>query len=459
MLSSPTSSGSRRRGADFVDALDSVTRDIRDPVAKLRFIRASLGRYRRLDRWLRVVPYGPLRRALYKWLHMEGLQYLLSAHPLGAPAALDRSARRVILVGRASLAFATLATLVALAVGVYRFRPAPASAAAPALVVAPLPATDVSAPHSPSATTTLATAGLAPEGVWLVEQGPSWEQYSNGLRIETSFAVAGDPRHYKVFDEVRGIEESWYDAPVGVVFHTSESDIWPLEASYNENLRESSHRLLTYVRRNKLYHYLVDRFGRVYRVVDEASKANHAGFSVWASGEKVHLNLNHAFLGVSFETRWEGGRALPITQAQFAAGRNLADYLRHRWKIAPEMCVAHGLTSVNPKKHLIGHHLDWARGFPFEAFGLPNQYKRPAPSVAVFGFGYDDDFIKVLGEPWEGVALAEELLAAQAAKAGKGLDVFRKERQDLYDRWIQDQSREDVSRMDQSPRPAGPLGG
>ena len=39
------------------------------------------------------------------------------------------------------------------------------------------------------------------------------------------------------------------------------------------------------------------------------------------------------------------------------------------------MCVAHGLTSVNPKKHLIGHHMDWARGFPFEAFGLPDQYQ------------------------------------------------------------------------------------
>ena len=38
--------------------------------------------------------------------------------------------------------------------------------------------------------------------------------------------------------------------------------------------------------------------------------------------------------------------------------------------------MTHGLTSVNPKKHLIGHHLDWARGFPFEAFGLPDQYQR-----------------------------------------------------------------------------------
>ena len=97
---------------------------------------------------------------------------------------------------------------------------------------------------------------------------------------------------------------------------------------------------------------------------------------MWAQGDRVYLNLNNAFLGVSFETRWEGGRPCPSPQAQLAAGRNLTDYLRQRYEIAPEMCVTHGLTSVNPKKHLIGHHLDWARGFPFEAFGLPDQYQR-----------------------------------------------------------------------------------
>ena len=52
------------------------------------------------------------------------------------------------------------------------------------------------------------------------------------------------------------------------------------------------------------------------------------------TASRVYLNLNHAFLGVSFETRWEGGQALPITQAQFATGRNLTDFLRQRYEIA-----------------------------------------------------------------------------------------------------------------------------
>jgi len=449
MLASSTSAGSRRprAGADWVDALDSVCSSIRDPVAKLRFIRTSLARYQRLDRWLRIVPYAPLRKALYKWLHLEGLQYLLGPHPLGAPISLDRSSRRVVLVGRAAVVLAASFTFAALGLGIHRFRPAPAAAAAP--VVSPgvsrtsLPPTSP-APAPPASA--VPRAGVAPDGIWLVEQGSDWEQYSNGLRIETSYTIRGEPRRYRVFNRRLGVEDGWYREPVGLVFHTSESDIWPLEAEFNQNLRKSSHGLLRYVRRNKLYNYLIDRFGRVYRVVDEQSKANHAGYSVWANGDDVYLNLNNAFLGVSFETRWEGGQALPITEAQFAAGRSLADYLLQRFRIAPEMCVAHGLASVNPKKHLIGHHLDWARGFPFEAFGLPNQYRRAAPAVALFGFGYDDDFTKVMGEPWEGVREAEKLLAREAEGRGMALDEIRKDRQDLYDKWIHELSREDASR-------------
>jgi len=215
--------------------------------------------------------------------------------------------------------------------------------------------------------------------------------------------------------------------------------------------------------------YLIDRFGRVFRVVEEDSRANHAGHSIWEAGGRVQLNLNSAFIGVSFESRWEGGRALPITEAQLAAGRSLTDYLRQRYEIAPEMCVTHGLTSVNPRKHLIGHHLDWARGFPFEAFGLPNQYQRPAPSVALFGFGYDDDFLKVLGDPWPGVRRAESELSADAARRGSSPEALRREKQAQYDEWLALQARDEaawaasrgpqVSSMQASVRTSGPTRG
>jgi hypothetical protein len=103
------------------------------------------------------------------------------------------------------------------------------------------------------------------------------------------------------------------------------------------------------------------------------------------------------------------------------------------------MCVTHGLTSVNPKKHLIGHHMDWARGFPFAVFGLPDQYQREAPSVALFGFDYDDDFLKVLDQPWPGVRVAEAELSREAARQRRGVEDVRFDRQTAYDHWIEKQ--------------------
>jgi hypothetical protein len=231
-----------------------------------------------------------------------------------------------------------------------------------------------------------------------------------------------------------------HERPVGIVFHTSESDIWPLEESFNEKLRDSSQNLLRYLRRKRVYHYLIDRFGRVFRVVEETGKANHAGMSVWSAGSRVYLNLNGPTIGASFETRWEGGRALPITRAQFEAGRSLTDYLRDKWSIEADMCLTHGLASVNSRKHLIGHHLDWARGFPFEAFGLPDHYRRPSPAVALFGFGYDERFLAVMGEPWPGVSEAERQLAGDATVAGRTLSDLRRERSGTYDRWLAEQA-------------------
>src|SRR4029450_5751338 len=147
------------------------------------------------------------------------------------------------------------------------------------------------------------------------------------------------------------------------------------------------------------------------------------------------------FLGVSFETRWEGGQALPITQAQLAAGRSFTDYLRKKWDILPEMGVAPGPTSMPPKQPLTGPPLDWPRGFPFEAFGLRNQYARVVPSVELFGFEYDDRFLNVLGEPWLGVREAETALLAEATARDLTVADVRREKQQLFDRWLADQTR------------------
>jgi hypothetical protein len=408
-----------------------VSRGIQDPVAKLRYIRSSLARYQRIDGVLRRVPFEPVRHLLYRLLSLEALRHLLSENPMGAPVRVDASTRRSLRTAVVATAGLVLALAAGLAAAGYRIaRPAPAAVPTPPV----LPLVAEALPDGPK--------GVAPAAVWLVEKGTGWEQYSNGLRIDTTYEIAGEPRRYRVFDAKSGMSAETFDRPVGILFHTSESDIWPLDEEHNEKLRDSSLALLRYLKRNDVYHYLVDRFGRVYRVVAEESKANHAGHSVWSKGDTVYLNLNNAFLGLSFETRWEGGKALPITAAQLAAGRNLTDYLRARWEIAPDMCVGHGIVSVSAKKHLIGHHLDWSRGFPFEAFGLPNQYGRPLPAVELFGFGYDEPFLITLGEPWAGVREAERRLDREAAEQGVAVEAVRARRQQLFDQWLGEQTRD-----------------
>jgi hypothetical protein len=429
---------------DFVDAVEKASREIHDPVAKLRFIRNSLARHQAVDGWVRRVPWAPVRVRLYRWLSLQGVQHLLTNNPFGVALPIPRAARGLA-ASRALVAVAAVVVALAAAgVGWRAARPEGPPVLA-ALDVPPPPSTVATAPPVGDPAAPFAARGIAPAAIWLVEKGAGFEQYSNGLRIDTSRAIGGTPREFRIFG-AQGLQPELLTRPIGILFHTSESDVWPLEAAFNDNLRGSSQNLLRYVRQNRLYHYVIDRFGRVYRVVAEDAKANHAGHSIWEDEGRIVLNLNHAFLGVSFETRWEGGRALPITRAQFSAGRDLADHLRHKWSIAPGMCVTHGLTSVNPKKYEIGHHVDWARGFPFDAFGLPDQYARPLPSVELFGFGYGEELLAVMGDLWPGVTRGEQALGREAAGLGRSVDDLRLERRALYERWMADQARDEQAR-------------
>lgn len=421
-------------GQDPLASLEQRSREIRDPVEKLRYLRRSLQRFEDVDQRLQAVPGAPLRWLAYRLTKVDRTRPLRSSNPNGVmepppprSRALSRRTRRALNAAAVILVAAAGLSLAAYPRGRGLDLDTPSGAPEAPLAGGTLPVAE-SLPAAPRA--------IAPEGVWRVQGGNGYELYSNGLRIDTSYTVDGEPRRYRIFDVDMGPQRQVENRPVGIVYHTSESDIWPLEESFNGKLRDSSQNLLRYLRRNRVYHYLIDRFGQVFRVVSEETKANHVGNSVWSVGSRVYLNLNGSTLGVSFETRWEGGRALPITRAQLEAGRSLTDYLRHKWTIEPEMCLAHGLASVNPRKHLIGHHLDWARGFPFAAFGLPDQYALPSPAVAQFGFGHDDDLAERMGEPWPGVAAAERALATEASARGITVDALRREKRKRYDAWL-----------------------
>ncbi len=268
-----------------------------------------------------------------------------------------------------------------------------------------------------------------PPDIWQVEKTDASETYSNGLRIDSRFSIAGKPRSYLVFsatrtDDAQGERRS---VPAGIVFHTTESLQAPFESGQNSRLKRIGESLLVYVRRKQAYNFVIDRFGRVYRVVPESDAANHAGNSIWSDGEWVYLNLNQSFLGISFETQTMPGQIeAAVNPAQVRSAAMLTDMLRGRYQIPAGNCVTHAQVSVNASSLRIGYHLDWASSFPFDQLGLPDNYAVPLPAVFLFGFEYDANFGRRAGaRVYEEAELSEQIFRDRAAAAHMRVPVYR----------------------------------
>lgn len=257
-----------------------------------------------------------------------------------------------------------------------------------------------------------------PERVWRVEKSGSTELYSNGLRIDMSSQVSNRPRaHFPIFDFSENTDApKTGSVPVGIVYHTTESLIAPFEEDQNRRLKQLGRNVLDLIRREHAYHYMIDRFGRVFAAVKESDAANHAGNSVWADAQGIYVNLNDSFLGVAFEAQTEAAEA--VTPAQVASAKALTEMLRSKYGIAAANCVTHAQVSVNPDNMRIGAHTDWAGEFPFRALGLPDNYAAAPASLTAFGFDYDLVFLKVAGSRWRGLDLADEQLSSRAAADG-----------------------------------------
>ncbi len=269
--------------------------------------------------------------------------------------------------------------------------------------------------------------------VWLVERTGESETYSNGLRIDNRFLVSTHRRSYLAFP-AGGRQPVQRTGPAGIVFHTTESQQAPFEAKENRVLRRIGESLLEYVSRRQAYNFVIDRFGRVYRVVDEEEAANHSGYSAWADEQWLYVNLNESFLGISFEAvspPVQEEAALSPAQARSAA--TLVEMLRHRYRIPASNCVTHAQVSVNPENMHVGLHVDWASGFPFEAAGLPDNYTAPLPSLWAYGFDYDPSFTSRVGDGMRtGIDAAETILAERAAAAGLRPAEYKKRLRQRY---------------------------
>jgi hypothetical protein len=254
--------------------------------------------------------------------------------------------------------------------------------------------------------------------VWRVEKSGSTELYSNGLRIDMSLQVSNRPRaNFPIFDLDGGTQaHRTGSTPVGIVYHTTESLIAPFEEDQNRRLKQLGRNVLDLIRREHAYHYMIDRFGRVFAAVAESDAANHAGQSVWADSQGIYVNLNDSFLGVSFEA--QAGATEEVTPAQVASAKGLTEMLRSRYGIPATNCVPHAQVSVNPDNMRIAAHTDWARDFPFAALGLPDNYATPLASLTRFGFEYDIVFLQMAGKPWSGLDLADKQISDAATREG-----------------------------------------
>ncbi len=315
------------------------------------------------------------------------------------------------------------------------------------LVVAPLSllklrAADAASPMVPvlPATPTrrhVELAVAAPNAeVWQVEKTSGFETYSNGLRIENQYAVSHRPRAYTAFsrDYPDGSVGEKRSDPAGIVYHTTESLQAPFESSQNNLLKRVGESLIEYVRRRRCYNFLIDRFGRVFRIVNESDAADHAGHSVWADERHFYVNLNDSFIGVSFEAQTEAGQTTSsVGDAQIRAAAMLTEMLRSRYKIPGGNCVTHAQVSVNPSNMQIGYHVDWASSFPFERLGLPDNYATPSPAISLFGFAFDAGFEQRAGVRLAAGALdAARAVAARAEASHLSLAAYRKELHKRY---------------------------
>ncbi len=267
--------------------------------------------------------------------------------------------------------------------------------------------------------------------IWIAEQHASYFVYSNGLQIRTDYQTTSSPRAYRVFSRARLVASDQRSVPAGIVYHTTESQLLPFEAGSNQSLLNTREGLLDYVRKDRLYNFVIDRFGQVFRIVPEDEVAYHAGHSIWADAKSVYCGLNESFIGVSFEART--AEAFDLTPAQIHSGHMLTDALRSLYGIPAVDCVTHAQVSVNPVNMHIGLHTDWASRFPFEKLGLAGGYDTPLAAIELFGFEYDDHFLQAIGGvPWKGLAAAEEQLAQNAAKRGVSLRSYRTLLQQQY---------------------------
>jgi hypothetical protein len=408
------------RDTEYARLVDRYSRHIKSPVLRLKFLNSALKEDPRLGRFARIPFFGTLPERTR--LVVELSKFL----PPDSPAPF--SFRLASIAWRLRYVVYALSMAMALSAGagvvfltsklIGKFSaPTQAKDTRPSE-----PAASASQSNDRAVAAIGSEAGLTLDKVWLAEEGEGYEFYSNGARILTQYQMGGPERRFYSFDLYGNPIDSMAAKPVGIVYHLSEGDLLPFDDRYNSSLQDNSKALLEYSRANLLYNYVIDRFGRTYRIVHDEQTANHVGNSVWSDGRALWVNLNSSFIGICLEGRSDANGAIGpdrVNEAQIYAARVLTAVLRSKYQIEDANCVTHGLVSVNRSNRLMGYHTDWVAGFPFEAIGLTNKYEAELFAISRFGFAFDHNYVNAAGgKRWAGLERADRALRESAAREG-----------------------------------------
>jgi N-acetylmuramoyl-L-alanine amidase len=103
-------------------------------------------------------------------------------------------------------------------------------------------------------------------------------------------------------------------------------------------------------------HYLIGADGTIWRLVEEAHRAWHAGVSYWAGARDV----NARSVGIELDNPGHGLGLAPFPEPQMAALERLARDIVHRHAIPPHRVLGH--SDVAPaRKRDPGELFDWRR--------------------------------------------------------------------------------------------------
>jgi hypothetical protein len=429
----------------YAKLVDRYSRYIESPVLRLKFLNSAMKIEPPNGHLMKLPVLGSLPHRAMLIVELAKVLPLDKPAPIGIRlTALAYRLRYAVYAASVACALACVVGMAYLVTKVTSSLSVPTEAKGAAAQAAP----DSNAPDEGKAVREIGSeAGLSLNKIWLAEHGDGYEFYSNGARVLTGYETAGAKRSFYRFDieaVMRGSDEGEVlSRPVGIVYHLSESDLLPFDDKYNSSLQNHSKALLEYARSHALYNYVIDRFGRVYRIVRDEDTANHAGNSVWSDARGVYVNLSASFIGVCFEGQSKRGRAVGadgINEAQIYAARVLTAVLRSKYAIEDANCVTHGLVSVNPSNRLVGYHTDWVAAFPFDALGLINKYESELTSISRFGFGYDGAYLAAAGgKRWAGLDKSEAALREAAEAKGLTVEEARREMSAVFERLISKQ--------------------